>query len=176
MKRLGKMLLYSGGFLLILMLLMPKVNLYYLLEEQLEPFDIVIDSELVEDTGLQLHLSGGTVFAKKIEAAQIGEVSMGVFGLYNHVTVEQVRLAETFAKMFPPGVERIQITHAIWNPLFVTLDATGDFGTATASLSLLDRSVEAVVTPSSMMEMRYMTTLRRLEKDETGGYHYETRF
>jgi hypothetical protein len=175
-KRFGILLAYVVGFITVLMILTPKVNLYYLIETQIKPFGIIIDGEHAEDRGFTLRLSDGTLYAKQIETARVDTLDAGFFGLYNYISVSKVRLADTFEKLFPTEITSIRVTYAVWNPLAVTLDAEGDFGTARATLTLTDRTLNAVVTPSKLMSSRYQNTLRRLKKDETGGYRYETRF
>jgi hypothetical protein len=175
-KRLRNFLLYTLLFVVALMILTPKVNLYYLFEEQIKPYGVVVDGEQLQDRGLCLQVSDATLYAQGIKSATTERISVKLFGLYNRIAIENTELASAFAKFFPAGVTRIEATHAFWDPTNVTVHAVGDFGTATAVVSLLERSVNATVTPSKLMTQRFASTLRKLKKDETGGYRYEARF
>ncbi|MDX1294950.1 MAG: hypothetical protein R3302_01700 [Sulfurimonadaceae bacterium] len=176
MKRLRNFLLYALLFVVALMILTPKVNLYYLFEEQMAPYGVVVDGEQLKDRGLCLEIGDATLYAKGIDSATAERISVKLFGLYNRIAVENTQLATAFTKFFPSEITHIEVTHAVWNPTNVIVNATGDFGSANAVISLLERSVTARVTPSELMKKRFGSTLRKLKKDETGGYRYETRF
>ncbi len=176
MKRFGRLLLYIAAFLAALMLFAPKANLYYLLEEQLRPLGVVIGGETLRDTGFGLEIDGGTLYAKQIESASAERVSVGLFGAYNRVTVKNLQLAKAFEKFWPARIERADAVLALWDPLHLTIDAEGDFGTLRAVIALDERSVDARIVPSQLMLKRYGATLRQMQKDDTGGYRYESRF
>jgi hypothetical protein len=175
-KRLRNFLLYLLLFVVALILFAPKANLYFLLEEKLQPYGIVVDGEALRDRGLWFEIHDATLYAKEIESASAEQVSVALFGLYNRVSVEKAMLSPALAKIFPEGIDRIELTYALWDPMHVRISALGDFGTADALVSIRQRNVVADVLPSELMQSRFGATLRKLKQNETGGYRYETRF
>jgi hypothetical protein len=176
MKRIGRFLFYGALFLIALILLAPKVNLYYLAEEQLEPRGIIIDGETLTDRTFSLEISGATLYAQQIESGSAEHITINLLGLYNRITVEEMALSKTLAKFWPAAVSKAEMTHAFWDPLHLNIAAEGDFGTLKAVVSLADRTLTARLEPSQLMRRRFGATLRQLKKDDTGGYRYESRF
>ena len=66
--------------------------------------------------------------------------------------------------------------YAVYDPMHVTIEAVGDFGTAQGEVSPTERMVRLTLQPSKLMKTRFRSTLNKLKKDETGGYYYESRF
>lgn len=176
MKHLGNALLYLVLFVVALILFAPKDNIYFLLEEKLQPYGVVIDGEALRDRGLWLEIRHATLYVKDIESVTADRVSVALFGLYNRISVENATLAPPLAELFPEGIEHIDIIYAVWDPLHLRITAEGDFGTADALVSIRQRNVVADVLPSELMQSRFGATLRKLKQNETGGYRYETRF
>jgi hypothetical protein len=176
MKRIGRYLLYGFLFLIMLIILAPKANLYYLAEKQLSPLGIVVDGESLENRSFGLEINHATLYAQQIESASTEQITIDLLLLYNRVSVKDVKLARPLQKFLPAEVSRAEVTHAFWDPLHVNISAEGDFGTLKAVVSLSDRTVTARLEPSKLMFGRFRATLKRLQKDDTGGYRYESRF
>lgn len=176
MKSALKIILYSGFFLAALVWLTPKANLYYALEHQLKPLDIVISDETVEDRGMTFALKEAKVFVKGIESAAIGETSLAVFGAYNRLCIEKVRIDDAMAAMMPQKIDRIAVRHSLINPLVLTVRAEGEFGNADGEVDLLERKLVVNLYPSKLMQTRYTSSLRQLKPMKEGGYQYATSF
>ncbi len=176
MKKLRNFFLYALLMLAALMLFTPKVNLYYQAEQLLKPYEVVISGEEVRDSGFWLDISDATLYVKQIESAEAKHVKIKLFGLYNALSVDGVMLSSAVAQFLPQEIEQINVRYSIIDPLHVHLDAVGDFGTATATVSIMERKMRALIEPSKIMTSRFAHTLRTLKKDEAGGYVYESRF
>ena len=176
MKKIALFFLYAVLFLGALLFFTPKENLYYFAEEQLKPLGIVIGYEEAVDHGFSLEILHAKLYVQKIKSANIGSINMGIFGLYNTVSIDNVVLDKTFEQFFPPLVQRIDVDQSIFAPLQLSAEAVGDFGEATATVNLLDRNVSVIMKPSKLMLSRYKNTLRQLKKSKEGDYRYEYRF
>lgn len=176
MKRIGRALLCLALFLVMLIILAPKANLYYLAEKQLAPQGVVIDGEALSDRGFGLEIGHATLYAQQIESASAERIVVDLFGLYNRVVAEKVTFSKPLQKFWPAEVNRAEVSYALWDPMHVIIDAEGDFGSLKGVISLADRTVTARLEPSQLMLTRFRATLRQLKKDETGGYRYESRF
>lgn len=176
MKKLALLFFYVFLFFGALIFFTPKVDLYFFLEEQLKPLDAVIAHEEAVDRGFSLELLHAQLYIKKIKSADIGSARVTLLGLYNKVSVEKVIVDKTFEQFFPPVIEHINLDQSLLSPMQINGTATGDFGEATATVDLLDRTVAVVLKPSKLMLSRYKKTLRELKKSKEGDYSYEYKF
>jgi len=176
MKKIGLFVLYTVLFIGALLFFTPKENLYYFAEEQLKPLGVVIGYEEAVDHGFSLEIQHAKLYVQKIKSANIGSIDIGLFLLYNSITISNVVLDKTFEQFFPPIVEHIDIQQSIFDPLNVNAEAVGDFGEARATVNLLERNVSVVLKPSKIMLSRYKNTLRQLKKSKEGDYRYEYKF
>jgi len=176
MKKIALFILYTILFIGALLFFTPKESLYYYGEEQLKPLGVVLGYEEAVDHGFTLEIQHAKLYVQKIKSANIGSIDIGLFLLYNSVTVNNVVLDKTFEQFFPPLVEHVTITQSIFNPLNVNAKAVGDFGEATATVDLLERKASVVLKPSKIMLSRYKNTLRQLKKSKEGDYRYEYKF
>jgi len=176
MKKIALFLFYSVLFFTALLFFTPKESLYYFAEEHLKPLDVVVGYEEAVDHGFTLEILHAKLYIKKIKSANIASANIALFGLYNHVSVENIVLDKTFEQFFPPLIENIQVEQSVFAPLQLNAEAIGDFGEATATVDLLERTAKVIVKPSKMMRSRYKNTLRQLKKSKEGDYSYEYKF
>jgi len=176
MKKIALFILYTVLFIGALLFFTPKESLYYYGEEQLKPLGVVLGYEEAIDHGFTLEIQHAKLYVQKIKSANIGSIDIGLFLLYNSITVSNVVLDKTFEQFFPPLIERIDVQQSIFNPLNINAEAVGDFGEATATVNLLERNASVVLKPSKTMLSRYKNTLRQLKKSKEGDYRYEYKF
>ncbi len=176
MKKIALFFLYSFLFLASLLFFTPKENIYYFAEEQLKPLDVVLGYEEAVDHGFTLEILHSKLYVKKIKSANIASINIGIFGLYNAVSVDNIVLDKTFEQFFPPLIQSVAIKQSIIAPLQLNGEALGDFGEAVATVDLLERSAKVVLKPSKLMRSRYKSTLRQFKKSKEGEYSYEYKF
>jgi len=176
MKKIALFFLYTVLFFGALLFFTPKENLYYFAEEQLKPLGVVIGYEEAVDHGFRLELLHSKLYVQKIKSANIASVTIGLFGLYNAVAINNVVLDKTFEQFFPPLIERVDLHQSIFSPFQLKGEAVGDFGEAAATVNLLDRNVSVILKPSKLMHSRYKSTLKQLKKSKEGDYSYVYKF
>ena len=175
-KRIFIFLAYVTFFMLSLMYFTPKISIYYFLETQLKPYDVVISSELLQDKGLSLNIQDASVSLKAIESAKIKDLNIMILGLYNSVEVSDVELSSAAASFVPLKVQKIDMSYHAVNPLNANAHAIGEFGEAEVSLNLLERTLHVRLIPSALMKKEYKHTLRNLKKSENGEFTYDKTF
>ena len=173
MVRIGKIFAYSLFFVLTLIYLMPKASLYYLFEEQIKPYSIVINNETVKESGLGLNITDAVVFIKSIDSAQIGSTEVNLFVLFNTIGIKDITLSSVAAAVIPLHIQEVHIQHSILNPLNITVYGEGEMGVFHATFNLLDRFLSVNLNPSEHMLKNYKSTLSNLKRSENGGYIYE---
>jgi len=165
-------------FLILLLVLwfailffMPKQLLYYKLEEVLLQNDIKINEEKIEEGLFSLTLYNSKVYVKGIQLATVEKIDFFTLLFYTKVDVNQLLLDESLKNMAPTEIYQIEATHAIWNPVYVSLDALGIFGKSNGQVSLLNKHLRMDLEDSKNIDMLKGS----LQKDEKGWF-YETSF
>ncbi len=164
-----------GGFLLFLVLmwiLAPKQELYYLLEKKLKENDIVLSNETVTDTWVGLNIKNADVYVKGIKMANIADLQLNIFFFYNSLNVENINIDESLRAMAPKAIDELNVKYSLLNPLNVTIDGLGSFGTASGTVALKAKQIHIDFPVAKNIQ----AIKKFLKKDKTGGWYYETSY
>lgn len=168
LKFFGYFLFFCGALLFFL----PKVHLYYLLEQELEPLSVVITDEHAKDKGFTLVIEDALVVVKGIEGAQIASIDVALLGFFNSVELQEIKLSEAAKSFVPLHVAHAKISHVFYMPTLLKAEITGEFGEAFCEFDLLEREFRARILPSQTMVKNFAHTLRNFKKEENGEYSY----
>jgi len=172
-KRLFKFVALSLFFIFALILFVPKESFYYLLEQNLKKYDLIISNEKLEDKVLSLNVQNLDISAKGIESLTIKEADIEILGLYNSVKLQNIQLSSLVENYLPAKIDKVDIYYTIFNPLVLHADGHGAFGDARITLRILDKNVTLVLEPSKVMLSKYRNSLRMFKKSKNGEYIYE---
>ncbi|MFA5233627.1 MAG: hypothetical protein WC390_04430 [Sulfurimonas sp.] len=173
MKKIALFLLNIFVFTALMLYLLPKENLYYLLEQNLEKESLVFNNEKFKDKGLQFEVRDSVLFYKGIESAEIGKTRFDFFLLYNAVVFKGVKVSNIAQNFMPPYVNRVDFRYTIFDPLRIRGKARGEFGEADIFLHLLEKKIRVILLPSEIMLQKYKNSLKKFKKSEDGEYVYE---
>ena len=176
MVKLSKLLAYILFFFLALIYFMPKESVYYYLEKELLLNKVVLSDEEIKDSGFSLQLNNSKVSYDSIESADVENINIKIFLVYNSLSVSNVKLLDVASSFVPLHIDNINIKYTIFNPLNIVAESNGEFGQANAEVNILDRNMSVVLKPSQLMLKKYRATLRNLKKNEAGEYRYEKTF
>ena len=154
-----------------LLLLMPKQELYYKLEKELAKNGIKINEKNIDEGLFSLTLKEADVYAKGIKLASVEKVKLFTLLFYTQVTLDKLHLDDSLKNMAPTRTEQATVTHAVWNPLNISVEAEGSFGGLSGAAALADKTLRLDFNESKGIEM----LKPKLKKDEKGWY-YETSF
>lgn len=171
-KRVLKYFGYLLFFVVALIAFMPKESFYYLLEKELQKFEVVISGETPHENIFSLELHNLSISAKGIDVAEVESAEITLFGFYNSADFTNIEVSSLIESYAPSHIEQLHVGYTIFNPLVLNAFAQGDFGEARIAFRLLDRAVNAVVKPSEVMKKKYKKTMQMLKKDENGEYSY----
>ncbi len=174
-KKLLRLLLWALIFLYLAVALLPKEALFYQAERALEPMHIFINEKEVSDRLFSVTLEDATLLYQDVEAATAEGITLTTLLVYNSLSVTPFRINEDLAGFIPPGIEKLRITHHLFMPHRIRIEAAGDFGTAIGYADLLERRLRIDITFSSLVNRDYPALLKMVRKD-TEGYYYEYTF
>lgn len=164
---------YSAFFILALMYFIPKVSLYYFLETKLNQFNIVISSEETIDKGFTLQINNPNIYYTSIQSANIKEINIQLFMLYNVVNLQDMTLSSTAKSFIPLHIENVTIKYTIFDPLYIKANIDGEFGKANVSFGILKKILHLELFPSELMSKSYMNTLKDMNKNKEGEFAYD---
>ena len=164
-----------GGFFLFILLMWlfaPKQELYYLLEQKLKEKDIIISNETVVDTWFGVNIQNADIYVKGIKMANVADLKLNVFFFYDTLEVENINIDEALQAMAPKSIDELKVKYSVIDPLHVTIDGLGSFGTASGAVSLKEKQIHIDFPVAKDIQ----TIKKFLKKDKTGGWYYETNY
>lgn len=154
-----------------LLALMPKTELYYKLEEELERKGIKIAEGELEEGIFSLQIKDARVYVKGVKIADIRQMHFFTLFFYSSLQGRGVSLDASLKSMAPQHTEHLAVTHSLFLPATLSVRAKGDFGQLEGEAGLKERKVHL-----RFIEAEEINRFRsKLKKDEKGWY-YETSF
>ena len=175
-KKIIWIVLYTVVFFGAVVYFVPKQNLYYALENELQKYGIVIDAEDVIEHPFSLELRHPKVYLKGIEVFQALDVDIRVWIFFNEIKTDKARIGSVVKNFIPTHIDTLQIVYSLWHPFYITGYSKGNFGSINLQTDILERKGVLRLKPSEMMRTKYANTLRKLEKNQKGEYLYEQNF
>ena len=135
----------------MLVVFIPKENLYYFALEKLNTQKVDIQTENIVDSGLVFNLVDNEIQYEKIDVAQVEDVELKLFFLKTELNFKDIIVNKAFQKFLPKKIKYIKITHNILDPLAIN------------------------IVVSKKLNLRYQPLTKYLKKTEN-GYRYEYKF
>lgn len=176
MRRLGKLLIWTLVFVMLVLFFLPKKALYFEGERLLEPQHVTLSGERAEDTGFGLRLSGGSLYYEDLEVAELETVTVTPWLLYNRLSVAPLRLSPAMKSFLPGTIDGADVIYSVFDPLHVRLEASGGFGTLSGTIGLSDRQIRFDLLPSKQLQQMKPFWLKQFKKTKEGGYRYESTY
>ena len=166
----------KGGIALMvvwfaILVLMPKQEFYYKLEEVLAKQEIELNEEKMDEGWFSLDLYRVTVYFKGIPVATIEEMELCTLLFYSSLELQGLHMDDSLKRMVPQETQKALLSHTILSPMKVSVEAQGSFGGMTGTIDLHARQVHLDFNESTNIEM----LKPQLTKGEK-GWTYETSF
>lgn len=175
MKRLMKFLAYLVIMFALLLLFLPKVNLYYAAESLLKEKNVYISDENIYDSGFSLELTNAKFFFDKLELMKVEKIKVSPWVFYNTVKLDSIEVNEGFSDFLPQDISSVKAEHFFYNPTHILLSGESTDSFFSGDVDILKRVVAIHLKLSEKNEKRYKAFLKKLTKEE-GGYYYEYKF
>lgn len=171
MQMVKKSVLVLVAIWLALVILMPKQEIYYKLEEALDSYEIRLNEEKKSEGFFSLNLKGVSVYVKGINVATIEELNLFTLLFYSSVELRSLLVDDSLKTMIPQETTSAVLRHSILSPLDASVSASGSFGSLTGNIDLNERRVHLDFNESENIQM-----LKPAVKKSEKGWVYETSF
>jgi len=154
-----------------LLVFMPKAEFYYALESKLAAQDIRLNEGSIEEGLFSLTLHDVTVYVKGIALANIKEVQFFTLLFYSSLTVDTLDVDESFQSKVPAQIKETSITHTLFMPTRLMMDANGSFGVVEGNVNMLKKTIHI-----NFIQTQEMDMLKTFLKKDEKGWYYEGSF
>jgi hypothetical protein len=171
MQVVKNILLAMVTFWFAILLFMPKIDLYYTLENMLVKQGIEINEKSIDEKVFSLVLKEADVFVQGIKVVRLNRVNIFTLLFYSKIKVDGVNIDDSLKSFIPGTVEEIVANHSVFSPFKMFLHIKGSFGFADGTLNLKNRKVRLNFANSKKLN----NIKKELKKDDKGWY-YEKSF
>jgi len=154
-----------------LLVFMPKTQLYYKAEEELAKKNIVINEKGIDEGIFSLVLEEPSVYVKGIKVATLESINFFTLLFYTSTDLKNLLMDDVFKASMPTDIEKVNLTHVLWSPKEIKIQATGLFGGANGTIDLGERVVHLDFNETKEIEM-----LKPKLKQNEEGWYYEASF
>ena len=159
-------------FWLALLLFMPKEELYFALEKNLETQGIRINEKSIETGIFSLNLIDSDIYVKGIKVAHVEKVNIFTLIFTTNINIKALTIDASLKAFAPEKIDQANITHTIFSPMKANILASGSFGNMEGVADLKDHTLRLDFSNTT----KEIDLIRgNLKKDEKGLY-YETSF
>jgi len=176
MKLLGKLAAFLLLLLTLIVFFLPKQSLYYEAEKLLKDQRVILSGEHADDTGLQLVIEGGALYYEDLKVAELSEITLTPWFLFNRIAAAPFTLSKEMSSFLPPAIDSVSLQYTVFDPLHVTAEAAGAFGTLSGKIGLADRRMVFDLNASKQLLGASPFWLRQFKKTSEGVYRYESAY
>lgn len=175
MRKLLIAIIYIVITLFLIVIFLPKKELWFLAERYLEQNKIILSHEKVSDYGVLAKLDGGVLYYDKMSAFELSSLKVGAFLAYNYLYLDQIELSSSLSTILPAKIEFLSAKHSIFFPHRIFIDGAGDFGTLSGTVDLVSRKAVMLVEAPNEIVSKYRQLFVQMKRTEQ-GYLYEFEF
>lgn len=175
MRRLTAAVIWGVVTLWLLIIFVPKTELYFLGERLAEPLKVVYSGETPRDLGLLFEVRGGTLYYENMALTRPEAIGLLTTLFYNRLWIAPLELSPEAAALFPAKINRLEAWHTVFWPHVVFLGGEGDFGSFSGEADLFKRTLRITVQSPAEVQNRYRQLFMMMQPTEE-GHRYELAF
>lgn len=175
MMRLVKLLSYVLVMLALIIIFLPKTNLFYAAEVMMKENKLFISDEEVLDKGYSLELKNAKFSYESLSLAEVDSISFSPWIFYNVLSLNNIHVNAGFSDFLPQEIEKIRIQQLIYDPTNIMLRGDSEDSYIYGNIDLVERVLVVHFRLGAKSEQKYKSMLGKLSKEE-GGYVYEYKF
>ena len=174
-KKIFTNILYLLLFCYMLIVFLPKLNLYYLGLEKLETYKVTILSSDQQENSFSLDLKNLAVYYNNINVATVNDISLSTYLYSSKIEVQTIKANDVLKEFIPEFVKELVVTHSVFNPLEIKIDAFFKKGRAFGYVDIIEKRVSINLDVSNAFIKKYKNLTKQFKKN--GKYYtYEFKY
>ncbi len=154
---------------LFLMIFMPKQELYYELERQLQKYNVTITGESIEESLLGLTIEHPVIYFNGAIIAKADTIELSTLLAYTTIDITKLDIADGMPVHI--NIADATLTHSLLSPTSIEIVASSSIGGIDGSVALVDRSIHLSVDNNGSKGI-----FKQYLKKTKEGWQYESRF
>jgi hypothetical protein len=173
-KAIKGLLIGYSVFYVVLILTVPREELWYLIEHKLYEFGVVVDGEELNNGLVELNVENGSIHFEALKVGDFEKKSLLLTLFYNQFSLKNLKFSEDMANLGKFKIDELYVTHSLIYPNSVSLQGKGNFGDLKGKFDLFEKRLDLLVHPSKELK-RERSIMKHLKKHEE-GYIYNAKF
>ena len=169
MQMVKKTLLVMILLPIFLIIFMPKQELYYDLERQLQAYSITITGESIEESVLGLRIEHPIVYFNGAVIAKADSINLWTLLAYTTIDITNLDVADGMP--IHVGISNAKLTNSLLSPTSVEILASSSIGGIDGSVDILDRNIHLNIDNNGSKGI-----FKQYLKKGKEGWQYESRF
>ena len=167
-----KILLSLVVFYIALIVLMPKKELYYTLNDVLKSNLIEISQKSLHDKLFFLEIKDVELYYDKAKVADIKKIDIIPFIFFNKATILNIELADSVKNILNFKAKELKLTYNIFGFSKIYIASNGTFGELEGEFDLKSKKLFLKLTPSK--EFENDKNINKFFKKTENGYIHES--
>lgn len=169
-------------FIYSLIYFLPKENLLFLLQNNIQKQKTVLSYDNLSEKPLGLEFTNFKVTYDGISAVNVANFDSNIFFFINEVSFQKIKVDKSLSKFAPHEIKFINLSHNILNPFNISIDSEFIYGRCEGSIDLLNRVVNLKLIVEKDFKRKYRMIVNNLTKDTNEQienrevYRYEYKF
>jgi hypothetical protein len=156
---------------LLLWMLAPKKELFYLLEKQLATQGIVLSDGIMHEQLFGLTIEHPTLYFKGIKVATAHEISLWSVLVYTQGSIDAIAVDSSLQSYLPKKIEKVSMVHSVVAPKDVIVSIIDPVLAGDGNVAITQRKIHLL-----FPKLPPPSALTRYLKQTKGGWTYEQRF
>jgi len=176
MKKLLKYLLYLVLFCFMMIVFLPKLNIYYLGLEKLQASKVKLVAQNVEDNYISFDIENLDAYFNSINVAKIESTSIHTYILSSSLTLSNIKANDVLKTFIPEYIKKVTISHNLFkDPFQLDLQLLFKKGNAFGHIDLVKNKIVINLDVSNTFIRKYKNITNKFKKN--GKYYtYEYQY
>lgn len=171
LKKLGWILL----FIYLIIAFFPKENLFYLAEDKLKNYNIVLNHERLKDRLILFKIEQSSVYYDGLHVGDVRTLDTFIGLFYNQISLKNANFSENLRQFVPNKIDNLTIKSTILYPIKLWINGNGDFGEISGFFDLYKKKLKLILKPNKNVLTKYSSIVKEFKKINN-EYVYEKNF
>jgi len=171
MRMVKNIIIFIVALYIGIVIFMPKSQLYYYAEEQLNSKGIVIGNEELVDKIPSLDILHMVVYYQGIDVVRVSKLKITPLLLINKIEADDIELLNIAKKFLNVNITSLKANQSILKPFKVKIDAVGNFGVVSGYADLKNRIIHL-----DLIKPKDINSIKRYLRKSSKGWYYESKF